>query len=98
MIQLYFSLFLLASLAIVNAISRCEYVCNSDLRCIEGECVMTYCIDNPYCFRFCYLCNTKTECYENGNYCYLLFGGSNTLITNCNLIYFALIAFFYTWK
>lgn len=80
--------YLLACLVLNNQvqsqiISRCEYVCGSDVRCKSGYCVLTYCIDTPYCFKFCLNCGNRLECQQTGPYCYFLdTSRANTFNTN----------------
>ncbi len=77
-IQLFLVLQLLLSNPIsvqkssVSALSRCEYVCQADSNCRSGECVLVYCIDSPYCFKFCMQCGYQVKCQSAGPYCYLL--------------------------
>ena len=71
-------LILISNIEVAEAISRCEYVCSADDRCRNGECVLTYCVDTPYCFKFCSLCSLTTTCQQAGEYCYLFDQNSAT--------------------
>ena len=92
------SLFNIPSNFLVNAIvTRCDYVCAADDACRAGNCVLTYCLDTPYCFRFCFQCQSETNCQQAGPYCYLLFPTNDSrstlrLCSKIHIIYLFLIS------
>lgn len=79
-----------------QAQSRCEYLCQNDDNCRKGLCVLTYCIDTPVCYRYCFQCFDREECQQSGEYCgaltvadqigtYLLKSKSDKNVLNLNL-------------
>ena len=85
-----------------HAQSRCEYLCQKDYKCSKGMCVLTYCIDTPACFKYCFQCYDQEQCQQSGPYCdaltaadyfayYLLKSNSGVHFVNFNLFALTLV-------
>ena len=86
--------------------SRCEYLCQKDEKCNKSICVLTYCIDTPACFKYCFQCYDQEKCEQSGPHCdaltaadymtyYLLKSNSQAHFVNFNLFAFTLIFNFF---
>ena len=60
---------LLTRISRTQAQSRCEYLCQNDGNCRKGLCVLTYCIDTPACYNYCFQCYDQEKCQQSGPYC-----------------------------
>ncbi len=44
--------------------NRCSSICYGDFRCLTGQCVLTQCIDNTACYKFCFQCDNIEDCFQ----------------------------------